>query len=126
MVASKEKNLRCIHCREPGHANCSKIGIHSKLVYCVKCGEKGHSLDECDNRLKTDYGRDLYRSHIKEVQKDLREASHPDRDRPMGKRERRYWDKVERKAMKEIKQKAKHRAKRRKVVYRGSASESSD
>ena len=98
----------------------------TKSVYCVKCGEKGHSLDECDTRHRSEYGRDLYRSHIKEAQRDLRNQSQSERDRPMGKRERRYWDKVERKAMKEIKQKEKHRAKRRKVVYRGSESESSD
>lgn len=121
--AKQEELVRCLDCREKGHANCSQIECKSKRVYCIKCGEKGHSLDECDNRHRTDYSRDVYHSKNREPHRDHYNSDH---DRPPVKRERRYWDKVEPKSTKEINRKDKYHSKPRKMVYRGSASESSD
>lgn len=39
--------LRCLHKACPGHINCYQLQGYSRVVYCCKCGDSGHTSPLC-------------------------------------------------------------------------------
>lgn len=98
------KYLKCITCQKPGHLNCSKPQA-AVLAYCHKCGGQGHNAALCPGKGKST--RDLFKTHVKLAEStDLKNTN-----RPMNKKEKRYWTKVENKAFKNLLKRAKRKNK---------------
>ena len=41
------KSLRCLSCGQRSHCNCYVLESYSRLVFCAKCGTRGHSGETC-------------------------------------------------------------------------------
>ena len=103
------KGLTCIKCKKTGHLNCGFVAedeFFSKLS-CFICGLKGHSAEIC-TMVNKEGKIELFRRHVKEAMKEIPETS-----KNMNFKERRYWDKVEKKAFKNLLKKTKNKNKKR-------------
>ena len=102
--------IKCLKCREFGHTNCGKITGNERLskLQCFRCGIQGHLAEDCSG-FKGDNKVELFRMHVKEALTEL-----PEFHENMNCKERRYWDKVEKKAFKTLLKKKKIKQKRNK------------
>jgi hypothetical protein len=107
--------LKCLICKETGHINCNSPDGTSNFtkLTCFVCGFKGHSADICP-QVNRNSKLELFRVHVKEAMQELPDAKH------LNFRERRYWDKVEKKAFKNLLKKHKLKKKKKKKKTRDS------
>lgn len=40
-------HLRCLLKACPGHSNCYQLQGYSRIIYCCKCGDNGHTSPQC-------------------------------------------------------------------------------
>lgn len=100
------QKVKCARCGKKGHTNCNQTEGKEGFsrLHCFRCGLKGHDSDHCckgDNKLE------LFRLHVKEAMSEF-----PEVHANMNCKERKYWDKVEKKAFKKLLKRS-HRRKKK-------------
>lgn len=90
--------IRCLFCKKNGHANCrDSKGIETlSKQTCSRCGIQGHNEGLCPNKKRSDK-LSLFREHVREAMVEF-----PDISGFMNCKERRYWEKVGKKAYKKL------------------------
>ena len=106
-------SLKCINCKDVGHANCffscdKQCFANLTNRNCFICGHKGHSADICPE-ISGNWKLELFRTHVKEAMVEM-----PEMQDQMNCKERRYWEKVEKKAFKNLLKKQKIKKKKQK------------